>query len=60
VNNSPLIKAEEANLANLHITSGKLKDLQAEIEQETSELGSLKDAINKSEQISFRLVNWEQ
>lgn len=55
---SPAIKADEANIANLHITSGKLKDLQADIELEAANLVSLQEAINKSEQISFRLVNF--
>lgn len=50
---SPLF--DENRLANLTITAGKLKDLEADIATEAAELDTLKDAINKSEQLAYRI-----
>lgn len=46
---------DDVTLANLIITPGKLKDLETEIATEAQELGTLKEAITKSEQLSFRI-----
>lgn len=50
---SPLF--DDVTLSNLTITAGKLKDLEAEIANEAVELGTLKDAITKSEQLTYRI-----
>lgn len=44
------------DLSNLSITAGKLKDLESDIAAESAALTSLKEAITKSEQISYRLT----
>lgn len=49
-----------SSLSALTITPGKLKDLEADIVKEANELGTLKEAINKSEQLSFRMVQFNQ
>ena len=51
--NSPLF--DDSSLSNLTITSGKLRDLEADIATEASELGTLKEAIKKSELLSHRI-----
>ena len=48
--------SDDLNLSGLTITAGKLRDLEADIAKEAAELGTLKEAINKSEQLSYRLV----
>lgn len=52
---TPKTVNDEVALSSLSITATKLKDLEAEIAKEAAELGDLKDAIRKSEQISTRL-----
>lgn len=54
---TPTVNRDDSALASLSITNRKLKELEAEIAEDAAQLGTLKDAINKSEQISIRLVN---
>lgn len=44
------------DISNFSITAGKLKDLESDIAAESAALTSLKEAITKSEQISYRLT----
>lgn len=53
---SPQINYSDETLANSTITSGTLKDLESEIAQDAANLFTLQQAINKSEQLAFRLT----
>jgi hypothetical protein len=53
---SPQINYSDETLANLNITAGTLKDLEADIADDAANLLTLQQAINKSEQLAFRLT----
>lgn len=56
--NSSIRTRDEVSAATtLAITSGKLRDLEAEIAADGTELDSLKDAITRSEHLTAKMVH---